>query len=136
MTTTPPTDPHGLAIHHALTRKREESASEDMCSTVQGTWNMSGQRGIAEGRAMRWMIVVILNLLAILTAAFLAGAVQALPTQATRDLPAVIVVHPSGAATTAAKRASGVSGSETLERSEPASLEPGGKVDAEAELIR
>ena len=45
---------------------------------------MSERNVIAEIRAMRWMIAVPLTQLAILTAAFVAVAVQAFSTPATR----------------------------------------------------
>ena len=128
MTTTPPTVPHGLVIHHVLTTKREESTSEDMCNAGQGAWNMSGQGVIAEIRAMSWMIAVILNLLSILTAAFVAGAVQASPSPAMRWLPAVTVGHPSRAVTAAGGRPERLARRHWSDRS-LLPWSPGGKVD-------
>ena len=48
---------------------------------------MSERNVIAEIRAMRWMIAVLLTQLVILTAAFVAVAVQALSTPVTQGMP-------------------------------------------------
>lgn len=85
---------------------------------------MSERNVIAEIRAMRWMIAVLLTQLVILTAAFVAVAVQALSTPVTRGMPAVIVIHPPREIT-AAGGASGISDMEKRERPEAVPAEPG-----------
>ena len=50
MTTTPPTDPDGLAVLHVLNCRQEDEApsSERMYNAVQGVRNMSGQNVIVQ----------------------------------------------------------------------------------------